>query len=284
MNAAKVIAMVPNKAGLLVLGVVLWCAGVSAQQSSSITPPEHNELRRELAKAQAERQRVAREKQADAQEFQTYRVKTQERFEAAEKEVATVNETITQIKLQSDSLEAIQNSLTLQKSNLAASMDAARTQLVLACDSVLVTTAGFPPLETEKLRSALGFLRSELLSATVNADEGMNRLVAVLRDMHETTQSIQVTQGSSPLKDINGTVYRLRYGALFEGVVDETGTRCALWTGNDAHGNGRWIVQSDPTVARELLAAAQLRSGKAVPALVTLPIVYALDNRQEENK
>jgi hypothetical protein len=84
----------------------------------------------------------------------------------------------------------------------------------------------------------------------------------------EVTGSIQVSQESSPITEIRGTVYRLRIGTFFEAVVNLKGEECAVW-----YGAGGWKTLKDAAVAAQLLKAANIREGKSLPAFVKLPLV-----------
>ena len=100
-----------------------------------------------------------------------------------------------------------------------------------------------------------------------------------MKRAEELTGSIQVSQESSPIAEIRGTVYRLRIGAFFEAVVNLKGTECAVWYASDSTG---WKTITDPSVAAEILKAANIREGKTMPAFVNLPLVADAEKGGEQ--
>lgn len=268
--------------------VLTVCACISLAAIAEVSVQDYamqseiSDLRRELAKAQADRQRVQREAATDVEEYEAYQERVAKRFASLEAENDSIRTLITEVQLTGDSLEALICQAAGSRHQLELSMEHFRRLLIARCEDVLGIAAAFPPLETEKLRAALQFLQSELAARNVHADEGLNRLVAVIRDLEEITMSIQAVQTRSPVADLSGSVYRIRVGAVFEGIVDEAGTRAALWTGNDGEGKPQWKVTMDKAVTAELLEAAYVRNGKAVPDFVSLPLSFAAVEHEED--
>jgi hypothetical protein len=79
------------------------------------------------------------------------------------------------------------------------------------------------------------------------------------------SREVQVAEGISPVKQISGTVYRLRIGSVFEAVVDSRGEKAFYREENE------WKPVEDPAAAATLLKAVKIREGKTVPVLVNLP-------------
>lgn len=250
---------------------LLFCVNSVPAQNSDIEQ-EVNDVRRQLAKVQAERDRVKNESRLDVKENNEYRLRNEKRRNAYLEENNSIEKQISRARLRYDSLSVVLNVVCGSIHELELGMQDLKKQLIKKCDRMLKVAYTFPPLETDKLIAALSFLKNELTANSIHADEGLNRLYSIMKDLEELTTGIQVVQSASPVADIRGTVYRLRVGTIFEGIVDEKGQKCLLWKGNNAAGQPQWELKEDPAIAGELFKAAQLRNGKAVPDFVLLPL------------
>lgn len=233
---------------------------------------EIKRLRRELMQVQEERNRTREEIDKDKEDFQNYRKRALERMRDIRQETDSIRQVIQDYSQQRDSLEAVVGGVKSRTKHYELLQDAFRRELIGACDTVEIYARELPPAGTEKVMSAIGLLRNELNTKTVDNIESVTRLFQIIRDMHEQGASIQIVQGTSPVPDIRGTTYRLRLGAYFEAVVNTAGTRAALWTGYDDEGNPQWRSIDDVAVASQILKAVNVREGKSLPALVQLPL------------
>jgi hypothetical protein len=233
---------------------------------------EIKRLRRELMQVQEKRNRTQEEIAKDKEDFQSYRKRSLERMRDIRQETDSIRQVIQQYSQQRDSLEAVVGGVKSRTRHYELLQDAFRRELVGACDTVGLYASELPPAGAEKVLSAIGLLRNELTTKTVDNIKSVTRLFQIVRDMHELEASIQIVQGTSPVPDIRGTTYRLRLGAFFEAVVNTAGTRAALWTGYDDEGNPQWRSIDDVAVASQVLKAVNVREGKSLPALVELPL------------
>ena len=145
-----------------------------------------------------------------------------------------------------------------------------REKLAGSCDEIIASLKGTPPMVRQNLIASAALLKNELRNKSIDNVEALNRMQQIMNRAEEVTGSIQVSQESSPITEIRGTVYRLRIGAFFEAIVNLKGEECAVWYGSDSLG---WRTINDPAIAAELFKAANIREGKSMPAFVNLPLV-----------
>jgi hypothetical protein len=148
--------------------------------------------------------------------------------------------------------------------------DAMREKLVASCDQIIANLQNIPPMVQQNLIASTALLKNELRNKSIDNVEALNRLQQVMVRSEEVTGSIQVSQESSPISEIRGTVYRLRIGTFFEAVVNLKGEECAVWYGSGIPG---WKTIKDAGIASQILKAAQIREGKSLPSFVKLPLV-----------
>jgi hypothetical protein len=258
-------------------GTILGVPSLSGAQEETDVAAEIKRIRKELLNVQEERSRVAEEKKKDMEDFEDYRKRTRKRMRQVRAETDSVKQQIEELRMKRDSLAALVNSERARKRQYELLQDAFRQALIDGCDRMLVVAEDYPPLVSSKCVSSLNLLRNELDTKAIDNIEGINRLVQVGQDMEEMSAGMQIVQGSSPVSEIRGTTFRIRIGTFFDAVVDAKGLRCAFWTGYDDNGGARWRVVSEPTVASQVLNAVNIREGKALPALVRLPITHSED-------
>jgi hypothetical protein len=184
------------------------------------------------------------------------------------------------MRLQNDSLLALIRSESSRQRQYDLMQDSFRKKLIAACSRYLEKTESIPPLAAKNMRSMLSFLQSELTTKNIDNIEGLQRLAQVQKDFDAVTGSIQIAQGSSPVPEIRGTVYRLRIGCLSEAAVDVQATKYALWKGADSSGNALWELHSDPDGAAKIMEAVNIREGKALPAFAHIPFSMSKETKQ----
>jgi hypothetical protein len=231
---------------------------------------EIKRVRKELMQLQTERGKNKLDMAKDQAEFKEYTRRTAERLAAVKNETNSINAQIAASQRRNDSLAALINAANAQVKQGEMSQDAMREKLARSCDQVIASLQSAPPMVRQNLVASAALLKNELRNKTIDNVEAINRMQQIMIRAEEVTGSIQVSQESSPISEIRGTVYRLRIGAFFEAVVDLKGEACAVWTGS---GSPEWKTINDPKIAAELLKAANIREGKSLPAFVTLPLV-----------
>ena len=206
----------------------------------------------------------------DLAEFKEYTKRTAGRLAAVKDETTTINQQITVEQRRNDSLAALINYANAQVKQVDMCQDAMREKLAVSCDQIIANLQSVPPMVRQNLIASAALLKNELRNKSIDNVEALNRMQQIMIRAEEVTGSIQVSQESSPITEIRGTVYRLRIGAFFEAVVNLKGEECAVWYGSGSPG---WKTIKDPAIASELLKAANIREGKSLPAFVKLPLV-----------
>jgi hypothetical protein len=231
---------------------------------------EIKRARKELMQLQTERGKNKLDMTKDQSDFNEYTKRTAERLAAVKNETASISQQIDVQQRRNDSLAALINSATARAKQMEMCQDAMREKLANSCDQIIANCQSIPPMVRQNLIASAALLKNELRNKNVDNVEAFNRLQQIMIRAEEVTGSIQVSQESSPIPEIRGTVYRLRIGAFFEAVVNLKGEECAVWYGSDSQG---WKTIKDPAIASELLKAANIREGKSLPAFVKLPLV-----------
>lgn len=255
-----------------IVPTILVCLAGSALSQQQNLSEEITRLRRELMQVQDERTRTREEIGKDKKDFEEYRSRTLERMRAVRRETDSTRQVIRNEASKRDSLDGMVNGVKTRIRQTELTQDGFRKQLVRACDSVMTCAQVLPPTAREKAVAALDLLRNELTTKSVDNIESVTRLFQIATDMHETSNSIQIVQGTSPIPEIRGTAYRIRLGSAFEAVVNANGTMAAVWVGYDDAGNASWEQTTDVVVAADILKAVNVREGKSLPALVALPL------------
>jgi cell division protein FtsB len=253
-----------------IVAICTLCMTVSfatAQQSDRES--DIKRARKELMQLQTDRQKNKLEMEKDHSDFKEYTKRTAERMAAIKNETNSITAQIAVQQRKNDSLAALVNSANATARQSEMSQDAMREKLAVSCDQIIATLRGLPPMVRQNLVASAALLKNELRNKSTDNVEALNRMQQIMTRAEEVTGSIQVSQESSPIPEIRGTVYRLRIGAFFEAVVDIKGEQCAVWRVSDTTG---WKTINDLSVAAELLKAANIREGKSLPEFVNLPL------------
>lgn len=231
---------------------------------------EIKRARKELLQLQTERKKNRLEMDKDQEDFTAYTKRTADRFAMIKSETDSINRQTAVQKRRNDSLAALVNSANAQIKQYEMSQEAMRKKLLVSCDQVTTHLKGLPPMVRQNLVASAALLKNELRNKSVANVEAFNRIQQIMARAEDATGSIQVSQESSPVAEIRGMVYRLRIGAFFEAVVNLKGEECAIWYPTDSTG---WRTIKDPSIAGEILKAANIREGKTMPSFVNLPLV-----------
>lgn len=232
---------------------------------------EIKRVRKEIMQLQTERQKNKMDRIKDLTEFKEYSKRTAERLAALKTETSAITQQIASQQRRSDSLSALFDYANAQVKQVDMSQDAMREKLAGSCDQLIASCQTLPPMVRQNLVASAALLKNELRNKNVDNVEAFNRMQQIMTRTEEAAGSIQVSQESSPITEIRGTVYRLRIGAFFEAIVNLKGEECAVWYGDGA--NPEWKTIKDPAIASQILKAANIREGKALPAFVKLPLV-----------
>jgi hypothetical protein len=233
---------------------------------------EINRIRKEVAQMRAERLRTRQDRDRDRQEQDAYELRTKAHLSAIQNETDSVGREIARERNGADSLRAQVAALLARQHQYELMQNLFRERIIDACDSFLTASRRLPPMAGVGLVSSLEFLRAELSGKTVENVEALQRLDQIIRELQEATMSVQDLQTSPPIPEIKTTADLLRLGGVFEAAADDKGTTAALWLGTDSKGSPRWTVVKNPATAAAIASAVSMRQGKALPAIVTLPI------------
>jgi hypothetical protein len=232
---------------------------------------EIRRIREELKSVTAERKKIESQRKEDRQEFEEYRKRTEQRFTSIKQETDSIARHIADYTQKNDSLAARIGALNNRLQQLSLQQKSFRKELIAGCESALSIVQHCPPLMYNTLFSSTTFLKSELQSNSIDNSEGISRLNQIIEDIEEGMATIQIVQGTPPVPQIRTTAFRLRIGAVFEAAVDADATVWALWHGWESEGNPDWKIGEAPQQAAQILKAVNIREGKAVPELISLP-------------
>lgn len=247
-----------------------------AQDNESDIDKEIIRIRKELASVVSQRRDVKSEMEKDAREFAEYSKRTRIQLQSRKREIDSLKMSTTHFRLRNDSLSSIILALESSGKQTDLMQDNFRTVLIERCDKLLSVARNLPPMVSKNLYSTLMLLKSELDAKNIDNMEATQRMSQIIRDIDESTVSIQIVQGASPVAEISGTSYRLRIGSFFEAAVNAEATRYSLWKGTDESGKENWVVFNDASTAASILKSINIREGKALPGLVSLPLTYKL--------
>ena len=132
--------------------------------------------------------------------------------------------------------------------------------------------AKLPPVSQGQIRSSIALVKNDLASKTIECPEAFNRLAQIVSLMRDVSSSIQTTGGNSPIPDIVGSVVQLRIGCVMDAIADSKGSVCYVWAGNNPNGAPQWKDAGDKAIAAEIVHGVAVREGKALPALISLPL------------
>lgn len=263
----------------LLLAICLTGVAVSPAFAQADKESEVKRLRKEILQIQSEREKNKLERAKDQAELKEYTKRTAERMAALKTETQGINQQIALQQRKTDSLAALIDAASARARQSDMSQDAMRERLAVSCDLLIAALQDLPPMVRQNLVASTALLKNELRNKTTDNVEALNRMQQVMIRAEEATGSIQVSQESSPVPEVRGSVYRLRVGAFFEAAVDLKGEACAVWYADQ---KGTWVALKDGAAAAELLKAANIREAKSLPSFVNLPLVADVQKGGEQ--
>jgi hypothetical protein len=233
-------------------------------------------IKKELKQTQKEHKKVRAAVKQDKKEFDEYKKRTQARFRVLAAETDSIRKEVGKFNKKSAGLGSVLSQLDAKQKEYDLRQRHLQGQLISFCDEAAAFAKTAPPLLSQKAGDGIDFLKSELAVGSINNSEGAERLVKILNDLDLQFMNVEIAQGASPVPQIQGNVYRLRIGGVFEASVDTKGDKCAVWSGD------RWVFIDDAAVASQILEAVMIREGKALPAFVRLPFSVAKEGGTNE--
>ncbi len=230
-----------------------------------------NQLRRakkDLEQLEKERKKIQEATQEDYKQFKEYQQRARKKFKALKQKNDSLNQIASGLRSKNGQLGSRINSIKSSQREYDIYQQRVKQKLEKLCDTLLQVTEALSPLLSEKNSASIKFLKSEIQASTSDNIESMNRLFSILTELDNKLMSIEVEQGTSPLPNITGVVYRLRIGGIFESLVNEKGTQAALWDFKEQ----KWEMVDDKDTVTRIRKAVSIRIGKSVPELVPLPL------------
>ena len=251
--------------GLLTL-LLLVPGSASAQKAAFDYDAEIKRKKAELKRVHKQRKKVKKAIKKDKADFDAYVARTQKRMDTIRKRTREIQDGTGTWRKKLAARGATIGHYRRKTRGFAQRQKIFRKRLVTHCDTLMATARTLPPLLSKKTVSVLDYLKSELRAGSVDNIEGLHRLVRIARRMDAQLMDVQVTQGSSPIPQITGTVHRLRLGGVFEAVA--RGEVAAVWDFE----RRKWTLLNDPAKAGMIINAIEVRTGKQKPALVRIPL------------
>lgn len=180
------------------------------------------------------------------------------------------------IKVQTDSLEVSVNGAHQDIQNYRLQREYLRKTLIEMCRSLENLIGDLPPGNIQANVSAVDFLRGELETNSVTESEAIERLWQVLFTLDEASRVVDVYAAPSPIPEITGRVWFIRFGFVYSAIVQEGGDAGALWVSNRANPDGYWKIEEDKNSLLDLWKAVQVHERQTVPQLVGIPFDHEI--------
>jgi hypothetical protein len=258
--------------GALTLAAFITLTGIGHSARGAEIPnydPDISRLRKEIAQVRMERQRVREDILRDKSEQTAYQERTASRSAAYAAETDSIHRLVSSIEHKKDSLDAFIADIRLKQKNLDLLKSRFRDHIATACKKLIDAIKLYPPALSRPAVTALTFLLNDCTTKDIDNIEALQRFVQILRNLDESTLSIQTGQETSPLPAIKGSVSMLRIGAVFEALVDEDVKNAVIWQGGDSLAGG-WRAISDGETASMISKAIAVRESKSLPEFIPL--------------
>ncbi len=270
-----------------VLCILLLCAAfyngyAGIEEDIQETESKIKRIRKEIHEVQKERSRVKNDLAQDKDEFKEYRRRMSKRIRAMRHEIDSIQDEVQQYEIRKDSLSGEVASLKSSQQQYELRQDYYRKALLRGLDTLENEVQQLPPGAIEKIESSLQILKNELNTKSVNNVEATTRFFQIVENIGNAGGHIQVMQGKSPVSYMRGTTYRIRIGSFYEAVVNPEGNKAAVWLGEYENNEAVWRQIKEPAVAGRILKAVNVREGKAIPSLVSVPMPEAKIEKREQ--
>jgi DNA gyrase/topoisomerase IV subunit A len=252
----------------------MYASGVYAGIDEEIADVEKKvkQVRKEIHEIQKERTRVKNDLAEDKKEFKQYRTRISKRIRAMRHEIDSIQNEVHRFEVRKDSLSGEVTSIKASQQQYDLRQDYYRRALLSGVDALKQQVQMLPPGAVEKIMSSVDILRNELATTSVDNVEATTRFFQIAENIGNAGGHVQVVQGSSPVASIRGTSYRIQIGSFYEAVVNAQGNKAAVWLGEFEDGEPVWNEIQESAVASRILKAVNVREGKAIPSLVSVPM------------
>jgi hypothetical protein len=227
-------------------------------------------LKKEIAQVKTERQRVQEDILRDKNENTVYLERIASRKAASSAETDSIHRLTASFEHKKDSLDAVIAAVDQKKHNFDLLKDRFREHIIAACGKLITKLKRYPPAVSRPAIGALTFLLSDCTAKNIDNREALQRFVQIMKNLDESTLTIQTGQEASAAPSIKGSVSMLRIGTVFQALVDEDNKKAALWQAGDAN-SPQWRPLSDEESAAMISKAIAVRESKSLPAFIPLP-------------
>jgi hypothetical protein len=222
--------------------------------------------------------------EADTKAFEKYTEQHTTHYQKQQAELDALKNDYKGLHLRADSLARRIQEIKGKQHELDLMQDKFRWMLVQSCEELERALLLLPPGTAREQISALKFLHSELSVQAVDNVEALERFWQVLTTLSESSQSIDVFSGQSPVPFITGQVDFIRLGFVYLAVVNEKGTSGALWVPLADSAGGAWIESLNPQQLLALKKCVTIRQGSTVPEIVSIPFKHPIFDDSREKK
>lgn len=266
---------------ILLLASVSLTVGENMDSSIKEIEKKIEYVRKELRELSKERETLRSDYKRDAVEFEKYRKMILAKKRDLTAEIDSVNSSVTNETVKKEKRAGNYNGLKAREANIKAAQKQLNNELLTNIASVMKLENDIPPLAKDKVISSFEILKKEIESEGVDNIEALNRYFTILDNLDNVSSTVEVTQGNSNVPFIRGMVYRIRVGSVYEAVVNVEGSKSGIWKGYDENGTPKWEEITDAATSFAVLEAIQIRDGKAVPKVATLPFMgYAITKEE----
>jgi hypothetical protein len=228
---------------------------------------EISKLKKEFSRVETERSKVRKELLQDKAEYAHYQQKYSGKTTSLQLQTDSVQSQIKLKKLINDSIELEVTTINMKIRQQQLLQKRFSETVLLAAKKLQAEIEKLPSNSSEQLRGSLHYLIGEISDGTADNAEALYRLMQIIHDTKVFSREILVAEATSPITELRGVVYTIRIGSVFEAVIGRDGKSAFV---RDISGKWRSIV--DQHVLSMIMLAVKIREGKAMPALVDLPL------------
>lgn len=229
-------------------------------------------LSKEIKDISKEIDKVREEEDKDLQKFKKYEERTNTYQSNIKSETDSLRLEVSKLTIINDSLSSLIYSIENRINNISLKEKDTKLSLIHNCKALDSITTLLPPSISVITSNTIRFLQNELEQKNISSLEGIHRLGKIISQIQEYEMDIQVSQATSPIKEINGQVNILRIGTCFEAMVDNDAKVFALWNRNL---ETSWEIIENNELAQNILEAIRIHEGKSIPSLTHIPFNIA---------
>ncbi len=242
------------------------------------------DLQKKIKSTQEQIKQVKKKSDKDKDDFSDYQNRNSNYYNQQKEELEKLKSDYNKIHLKSDSVSSLITQVKNRQQELDLQQEVFHNNLIKACNTIKESLMLLPPGNIKGQISSLDFLHSEIKTNAVDNVEALERLWQILGALTEGSQSIETFSAQSPVSYISGQVDFVKLGFAYLAIVNEKGTKGALWIpGTDSSG-GIWEEVEDPEQLLSLKKCIQIRQGTIVPQIIDIPFKHPIFVDQDNEK